>query len=125
MKTPTVFSLLLFFFLLSLSACLTAHKNDTPLVINIINFIRQTDYRIANSDSLLFDAVVKHISPVKKYNFPATFLFQYDALINPEYQKQMKTGLPENCEIGAWWEITQPQVEAAGLHLNFLNYYIS
>lgn len=89
--------------------------NNKPRIINIINFIRQTDYRIAKSDSLMFDAVQQQIELVNRYNFPATFLFQYDALINPEYQKLMKTRLSGTCEIGAWWEITQPHVEAAGI----------
>lgn len=87
----------------------------SPRIINIINFIRQTDYRVENSDSLLFDATQKQIGLLKKYDFPATFLFQYDALINPKYQELMKTELSDKCEIGAWWEITQPHVEAAGL----------
>ena len=89
--------------------------SDSPRIINIINFIRQTDYRIENSENLLFEAVENQIKLVNEYNFPATFLFQYDALINPAYQKLMKTQLSPNCEIGAWWEITQPHVEAAGI----------
>ena len=89
--------------------------SDSPRIINIINFIRQADYRIENSDNLLFEAVENQIKLVNEYNFPATFLFQYDALINPAYQKLMKTQLSPNCEIGAWWEITQPHAEAAGI----------
>ncbi|WP_298651256.1 hypothetical protein [uncultured Proteiniphilum sp.] len=88
---------------------------DSPRIINIVNFIRQTDYRIENSDNLLFEAVENQIKLVNEYNFPATFLFQYDALINPAYQQLMKTQLSPDCEIGAWWEITQPHVEAAGI----------
>ncbi len=84
-------------------------------IINIVNFIRQTDYRVAGADSLLYETVVNQIDLVRQYRFPATFLFQYDALINPKYQQLMKEKLPENCEIGAWWEITQPHVEAAGI----------
>ena len=90
-------------------------KEKSPRIINIVNFIRQTDYRLENSDALMFETVEKQIDLVNQYNFPATFLFQYDALINPEYQKLMKTKLSPTCELGAWWEITQPHVEAAGL----------
>lgn len=89
--------------------------DDSPRIINIVNFIRQTDYRVKNADSLLFEAVEEQIKLVNQYGFPATFLFQYDALINPAYQALMKTQLHERCEIGAWWEITQPHVEAAGI----------
>src|SRR5690554_6945283 len=94
---------------------LDLHSSDTPRIINIINFIRQTDYRVENSDRLLFETVQEQIKLVNKYHFPATFLFQYDALINPKYQELMKNELPANCELGAWWEITQPHVEAAGI----------
>lgn len=91
------------------------YVSDAPRIINIINFIRQTDYRVEDSDRLLFETVQEQIKLVNKYHFPATFLFQYDALINPQYQELMKKELPANCELGAWWEITQPHVEAAGI----------
>ncbi|WP_218162214.1 hypothetical protein [Chitinophaga sp. CF118] len=52
---------------------------------------------------------------MKKYNLPGTFLLQYDALIDPRYQKLL-AGLPKaSFEIGGWWEIPQPLVEKAGL----------
>ena len=112
--------------LLSGAICMSCHTNtekkeqgvltsDAPSILNIINFIRQTDYRVEHSDSLMFEAVQEQIKLVSKYNFAATFLFQYDALINPQYQELMKKELPSNCELGAWWEITQPHVEAAGI----------
>ena len=80
-------------------------KASGPRIINIVNFIRQTDYRLENADSLMFDAVEHQIKLSNKYNFPTTFLFQYDSLINPAYQELMKTQLADNCELGAWWEI--------------------
>lgn len=90
-------------------------KRQAPRIVNIVNFIRQTDYRLEHSDSLMLEAVEKQIDLVNRYDFPATFLFQYDALINPAYQKLMKSKLGAKCELGAWWEITKPHVEAAGL----------
>ncbi len=90
-------------------------SSDSPRIINIINFIRQTDYRIQNSDQLLYETVVEQIKLLKQYSFPATFLLQYDALINPLYQQLLKSQLDNRSEVGAWWEITQPHVEAAGL----------
>lgn len=107
------------FILTSITNSLCTNKKETytksPRIINIINFIRQTDYRLENADEQLFETVKEQINLVNKYNFPATFLFQYDALINPAYQQLMKTRLNSKCEIGAWWEITQPHVEAAGI----------
>lgn len=86
-----------------------------PRIINIINFIRQTDYRVENADSLLYETVCEQVNLVNKYDLPATFLLQYDALINPLYQDLLKSKLNDHSEIGAWWELTQPQIEAAGI----------
>lgn len=105
----------------SLSSChLSTKKDDSsktqaPRIINIINFIRQTDYRIENSDSLLYQTVEEQLKLINRYNLPATFLLQYDALIKPEYQQLLKSQLNQQSEIGGWFEITQPQVEDAGL----------
>lgn len=106
-----VFIFILLSVLLLPTSCVEASKakeekkNTAPRIINIVNFIRQTDYRLENSDALMFETVEKQIDLVNQYNFPATFLFQYDALINPEYQKLMKTKLNPTCELGAWWEL--------------------
>ncbi|MFS2576541.1 hypothetical protein [Parabacteroides distasonis] len=86
-----------------------------PRIINIINFIRQTDYRVENADSLLYETVCEQVKLVNKYDLPATFLLQYDALINPLYQDLLKSKLNDHSEIGAWWELTQPQIEGAGI----------
>lgn len=86
-----------------------------PRIINIINFIRQTDYRVENADSLLYETVCEQVKLVNKYDLPATFLLQYDALINPLYQDLLKSKLNDHSEIGAWWELTQPQIEAVGI----------
>ena len=82
-----------------------------PRIINIINFI----YRVENADSLLYETVCEQVKLVNKYDLPATFLLQYDALINPLYQDLLKSKLNAHSEIGAWWELTQPQIEAAGI----------
>ena len=107
----------IFLFTFSIDSFANGNKGEgSPRIINIINFIRNTDYRVENSENLLFETVQKQIELVNKYDFPATFLFQYDALIVPRYQDLMRTQLNQDkCEIGAWWEITQPHVEAAGI----------
>ena len=86
-----------------------------PRIINIINFIRQTDYRVEDADRKLYETVCRQVELVNRYDLPATFLLEYDALINPLYQNLLKTRLKKGSEIGAWWELTQPQIEAAGL----------
>lgn len=114
-------ALVLLFSVVSMSCTTNTGKtkqegtSDAPRIINIVNFIRQTDYRVENADSLLFETVQEQIKLLDKYSFPATFLLQYDALINPKYQDLLKNGLKPDSEVGAWWEITQPHVEAAGI----------
>ncbi|WP_183560429.1 hypothetical protein [Mucilaginibacter sp. SP1R1] len=96
----------------------TPHFGDepTPRIVNIVNFIRLLEPRDpVITEDVLYQTVVKQIEIMKKYNLGGTFLLQYDALIDPRYQKLLKALPRESFEIGAWWEIPQPQVEKAGL----------
>jgi hypothetical protein len=52
---------------------------------------------------------------MKKYHLRGTFLLQYDALIDPRYQRLLKSLPRDSFEIGAWWEIPKSLVEDAGL----------
>lgn len=94
-----------------------AQTPSQPRIVNIINFIRLLEPRdpVYYSEDMLFQCVENQISDLKEKQLPATFLIQYDALITPRYQELLKNTLPKNSEVGAWWEITQPHVEAAGL----------
>lgn len=86
-----------------------------PRIVNIYNFIRNSDYRLANSEDVLFEATQKQIQLIKPTGLPTTWALQYDALINPRYQKLLKEQLGTNAEIAAWWEIPRPLTEKAGL----------
>ena len=113
LRTASFFVLMSFF-----SSTIVAQNKSTkeqPRIINIVNFIRQTDYRVKDADSLLFDATQKQVALLNQYDFPGTFLLQYDALINPKYQQLLIKDLGKDSEVGAWWEITKPHVEAAGI----------
>ncbi|MDR2424353.1 MAG: hypothetical protein LBD59_06475 [Prevotellaceae bacterium] len=100
-------------------------KNDAPRIVNIVNFIRQVEPRMAQaatgsgeghvSEEMLYRTVVEQVKQLKQYDLPGTFLLQYDALINPKYQELLKNETVAGSEVGAWWEITQPHVEAAGM----------
>lgn len=81
-------------------------------IVNIINFIRGVEPRDSSID--LLGTVEKQIHLVQNYGLPATWLLQYDALINLSYQSLLKN-LDSSHEIGAWFEVVQPQVEKAGL----------
>ena len=51
---------------------------------------------------------------LKRYGFRGTFLLQYDALIDPTFQKLMLED-NENNEIGVWLEIVAPLCERVGI----------
>ncbi len=89
--------------------------DTVPCIANIINFVRKTEPRIEEiTDEILFRTTENQATSMLNNNLNGTFLLQYDALIDPKYQELMRS-LPADFEVGAWWEITQPHVEAAGL----------
>jgi len=91
-------------------------QDHSPRIVNIINFVRQCEPRIDwITEEVLYQTMVEQINIIKQYNFKATFLLQYDALIDPRYQKLMKELPADKFEVGAWWEIPQPLVEKSGL----------
>ncbi|HEK86171.1 MAG TPA: hypothetical protein ENO29_07450 [Candidatus Aminicenantes bacterium] len=90
-------------------------ENNSPRLVNIINFVRECEPRVDwITPEVLYQTVVEQIKIINQYNFKATFLLQYDALIDPRYQKLMKELPADRFEIGAWWEIPQPLVERSG-----------
>ncbi len=89
-------------------------------IINIINFIRDFEPRFAEQypDSgreYLLDTTKKQIELIEKYQFSATFLLQYDALIDPNYQELMKSLNPDRYEIGIWCEIGKSMTDVCGI----------
>ncbi len=91
-------------------------KDTTRRIVNIVNFIRLLEPRdSAITEDVLYETVHEQIKLMATYHLPGSFLLQYDALINPRYQQLLKNELSADSEIGAWWEITQPHAEAAGL----------
>jgi hypothetical protein len=108
---------ILWFLLLGAVAPAFAQSGDSgPRIVNIINFIRLLEPRDpAITQDVLYQTVVSQIKHMQKNRLSGTFLLQYDVLINPRYQQLLKALPDSNFEIGAWWEITQPHVERAGL----------
>lgn len=80
-------------------------------VINIVNFIRGWDQR-ANFD--LRESVLKQAKLSEEYKLPATFLYQYDAMVQPEYVDILKDCKAET-ELGVWIECSRVLIEAAGI----------
>ena len=101
---------------LSAACCNSAKEADSPRIVNIINFIRYTEPRIdAITEEVLYNTVVTQAEDLRSKDLVGTWLLEYDALIDTSYQALMKEELARGCEVGAWFEITQPQVEDAGL----------
>ena len=88
---------------------------EGPRIVNIYNFVRNSDYRVPNSEEILYETTRQQIQLLKQAGLPATWALQYDALIKPRYQRLLKEQLSTNDEIAAWWEIPQPLAEKAGL----------
>jgi hypothetical protein len=86
-----------------------------PRIVNLYNFVRDSDYRMPNSEDVLYETTRQQIELIKQAKLPATWALQYDALIDPRYQKLFKEQLGTKDEIAAWWEIPQPLAEKAGL----------
>ncbi len=97
-------------------SCGTRHEEaDSPRIVNIINFIRYTEPRSdVPLEQVLYETVLSQAQDLRSKGLIGTYLLQYDALIDTSYQALMKEELARGCEVGAWWEITQPHVEDAG-----------
>ena len=100
---------------IALAVSLQPADAGEPRIVNIYNFVRNSDYRLADSENILFETTRREIELIKPTGLPATWALQYDALINPRYQKLFKEQLGTNDEIAAWWEIPRPLTEKAGL----------
>src|ERR1700761_6562600 len=88
---------------------------DEPRIVNLYNFVRNSDYRVPHSEAVLYEATRRQIQLIKPTGLPVTWALQYDALMNPRYQKLLKEQLGPQDEIAAWWEIPKPLAEKAGI----------
>ena len=80
-------------------------------ILNVITFLRGSEPRNPAAD--LFKPLKKQVKLLQKYNLPATFLFQYDALLRSDFVKEVKN---KPCfELGVWMEMNKPHVLAAGI----------
>ena len=86
-----------------------------PQIVNIINFQRGCEPRNPKLD--LIKPLHEQLRLIVGKKLPATFLLQYDALIRPDFCRELRLAIDEfpDIEIGCWLEIVQPLVEKAGL----------
>ena len=87
-------------------------RAEGPDIVNVINFIRGVEPR---SQVDLVEPVAKQIELARKHRLPTTRLIQYDALLRPDITELLKREMGPDDEVGAWIEVVQPQVEAAGI----------
>lgn len=80
-------------------------------VINIVNFIRGWDQRVSFD---LKESVAEQARLAEEYNLPVTFLYQYDAMVQPEYINILKD-CKAKTELGVWIECSKVLIEAVGL----------
>ncbi|MCM3746611.1 hypothetical protein M3223_04510 [Paenibacillus pasadenensis] len=80
--------------------------------VNIINFIRAVEPRLEMD---LVEPLREQIKLVQSNGLKASWLLQYDAMIEPAYRDLLLKELDDSQEIGIWFEVVQPLVEKAGL----------
>ncbi|MBO9605619.1 MAG: hypothetical protein J7639_06695 [Paenibacillaceae bacterium] len=90
---------------------MTRHPNELNRV-NIINFIRGVEPRLPMD---LLEPVREQIALVQRHGLSASWLIQYDALIEPAFAGYLREHLDSRQEIGAWFEVVQPLAEKAGI----------
>ena len=99
-----------------LAGCGQNEAPQSPRIVNIVNFIRYTEPRSDEiTEEVLYNTTLAQAKDMREKNLIGTYLLQYDALVDPSYQALMKEELARGCEVGAWWEITEPHVKAAGI----------
>lgn len=85
---------------------------STIRAINILNFIRAEDPRQPIN---LFEPVQQQMRLIKAQQLPATWLLQYDALVEGPFVDFLKAEMPVSHEVGIWLEMNKRICEDAGI----------
>ena len=90
-----------------------AHQAKPALrAINIMNFIRAEEPREPMD---LVQPVREQMALIKAHQFPATWLLQYDALVEGPYVEFLKSEMPASHETGIWFEMNRKICDDAGI----------
>ena len=84
-------------------------------IASIMNFARQIDERMEDSENILFNATRAELEMVNEFDLDNTFLLQYDVLCDPRYAELFREKGTERTELGIWYEIVEPLTSACGL----------
>lgn len=82
-------------------------------IMNVVNFVRGVEPRDKTAD--LYAPVVNQIEFNRKYNIPATFLLQYDAMLRRDFRHLFQKEKDGNIETGVWLENCRALIEKIGL----------
>lgn len=89
------------------------HGTRAPFrAINIMNFIRAEEPRQSTN---LIQPVREQMALIKAHKFPATWLLQYDALVEGPYVEFLKAEMPPDHETGIWFEMNRKICDDAGI----------
>lgn len=80
--------------------------------INLMNFLRAEEPREPMD---LFKPLKEQMALIRKYDFPATWLLQYDALVEGPFVEFLKSEMPANHEVGIWFEMNRKICDDAGV----------
>jgi hypothetical protein len=80
--------------------------------INIMNFIRAEEPRETID---LMQPVREQMALIKAHKFSATWLLQYDALVEGPYVEFLKAEMPPDHETGIWFEMNRKICDDAGI----------
>jgi hypothetical protein len=80
--------------------------------INIMNFIRAEEPRETID---LMQPVREQMALIKAHKFPATWLLQYDALVEGPYVEFLRAEMPPSHETGIWFEMNRKICDDAGI----------
>jgi hypothetical protein len=80
--------------------------------INIMNFIRAEEPRESMD---LIKPVREQMALIKAHKFPATWLLQYDAMVEGPFVEFLKAEMPSDHETGIWFEMNRKICDDAGI----------
>jgi hypothetical protein len=90
-----------------------ARMNGTAWrVVNIMNFIRAEEPREPMD---LMQPVQGQMALIKEHHFPATWLLQYDAMVEGPFAAFLKKEMPTDHETGIWFEMNRKICDDAGI----------
>lgn len=83
--------------------------------VNIMNFARSFEPRRLDIEKKLLETTKQQLDLVNEMGVEATFLLQYDVIVNKDFLKVIKDRAGDNIELGLWYEVVEPLTSACGM----------